>query len=222
MKATMTIAMGVLLSALVAQDAAAQWNNARFGGGRNRIYMTIGLDPAVVTSVGYARVVPVMGHDFQIATDIGMVAARPDLQDFRARVEVQSTVLRYQSLQLSGSAAFITRGTDNLIYKALDFGADATATLGVYKPGWFAGAQFGKDKAIITHLTHTDYYREHFYADAKDGWYLDAGGTFHYGLVGGVSVGRTELTARGGFRKTEDWNQITPPFYGSLGVGIGF
>jgi len=31
--------------------------------------------------------------------------------------------------------------------------------------------------AIITHLTHSDWYRENIYRDAKDGWYLDADGT---------------------------------------------
>lgn len=222
MKATMRIAMSVLLSVLVVQSAAAQWNTSAREGGRNRIYMTIGLDPAAITAVGYARVVPVMGHDFQVGTDVGIVAAKPDLRDFRVRMEIQSTVVTYQSLQLSGSAAFITRGTDNVIYRGLNFGADFTGTLGVYKPGWFAAAQFGKDKAIITHIRQSAYYRDNFYEDAKDGWYLDAGGTFHYGMAGGVTIGRTELLGRAGFRRTEDFNAITPPFYGSLGLGFGF
>lgn len=222
MKATMRVALGVLLLALAAQDVAAQWNNARLDGGRNRIFMTIGLDPAVISTVGYARVVPVLGHDFQLGADVGLVTARLDTHDFRARVEVQSPVVRWQSLQLSGSAAFITRGTENSVYRGLDFGADVTGTLGVYRPGWFAAAQFGKDKDIVTHITHTAWYRDHAYDDAKDGWYLDCGGTFHYGLLAGLTVGRTELVGRAGLRRTEDWNAVAPPFYGSLGIGVPF
>ncbi len=222
MRTTIRYAVALVLLMAVVRTASAQWNTARLNGGRNRIYMTVGLDPAVVTAVGYARVVPVLGHEFQIGTDVGIAAAKPDVKDFRARVEIQSTVLRYESLQLTGSAAFVTRGTENVVYRGLDFGADITGMLGVYKPGWFAAAQFGKDKAIITHITHTDWYRQHVYQDAKDGWYLDAGGTFHYGMMAGLTVGRTELVGRAGYRKTEDWNQILPPFYGSVGIGVPF
>ncbi len=222
MNTTSRVALAVLFSALAAQGAAAQWNNARLGNGRNRIYMTVGLDPALISTIGYARVVPVLGHDFQLATDVGLVTARLDTHDFRARVEVQSPVVRWQSVQLSGAAAFITRGTQNVVYRGLDFGADLTGTLGVYRRGWFAAAQFGKDKDIISHITNSQWYRDNAYEGAKDGWYLDCGGTFHYGLTAGVTVGRTELVGRAGFRQTEDWNPITPPFYGSLGIGVPF
>ncbi len=222
MNTTMRIALSVLLLGVAAQNGAAQWNNARLDGGRNRIYLTMGLDPAVISTVGYARVVPVLGHDFQLATDVGLVTARLDTHDFRARVLVESPVVRWESVQLSGSAAFITRGTQNSVYRGLDFGADVTGTLGVYRRGWFAGAQFGKDKDIVTHITHTKWYRDHVYEDAKDGWYLDCGGTFHYGLIAGVTVGRTELVGRAGLRRTEDFNDVSPPFYGSLGIGVPF
>ncbi len=131
-------------------------------------------------------------------------------------------MVRWQSVQLSGAAAFVTRGTQNVVYRGLDFGADLTGTLGVYRRGWFAAGQFGKDKDIVTHITNTKWYRDNVYQDAKDGWYLDAGGTFHYGMIAGVNVGRTELVGRAGLRRTEDWNQVTPPFYGSLGIGVPF
>ncbi len=222
MNTTTTVTLAVLFSAVAAQGAAAQWNNARLDGGRNRIYMTMGLDPAIITSVGFARVVPVLGHDFQVATDVGLVTAHLDTHDFRARVAVESPVVRWQSVQLSGAASFITRGTQNLVYRGLDFGADVTGTLGVYRRGWFAAAQFGKDKDIITHITNSKWYRDNAYQDAKDGWYLDCGGTYHYGLMAGVTVAGTELVGRAGFRRTEDFNAITPPFYGSLGIGVPF
>jgi hypothetical protein len=222
MKTTTSFAIGLLLSALVANDTAAQWNLARFDAGRNRVYTSVGLDPAVITTVGYARVVPVAGHDFQLAGDVGVVSAGVDARDFRARVDLQSAVLQWRSLRLAGSATFITRGTENSIYRGINLGADITGTAGVYRPRWFAAGQFGKDKAIITHVTHTDYYRDFFYADAKDGWYLDAGGTFHYGVVAGVALGNAELVGRAGFLRTEDFNDLTPPMYLSLGLGFAF
>jgi len=207
---------------LVAGDAAAQWNVARLRTDRNRVYTTFGLDPALVTSVGYGRVIRLSGHDVQLTGDVGVVAAGMDTRDFRARLGTQTSLLRWRSLHLAGSATFITRGTDNMIYRGLNFGADVSGSLGVYRRRWFAAGEFGKDKAIITHVTHSDWYRTYYYPDARDGWYLDAGGTYHYGLAGGFALSGVEFAGRFGWRRTEDFNELLPPMYASVGVGIGF
>ncbi len=223
MSRTSNIMLGaVLLSALVARDAAAQWNVARLGTRPNRFYATFGLDPAFVGTVGYGRVLRLYGHDFQLTLDGGLATAQLDTRDFRARVGTQTSLLRWRSLHLTGSATFITRGTENSIYRALNFGADLSGTLGVYRRGWFVAGEVGKDKAIITHITNSGWYRVNVYPDAKDGWYLDAGGTIHYGVVAGLALGRMEIAARFGWLRAENWEQIMPPMYATLGVGVGF
>jgi len=223
MSRTSRITSGVLLlSALLAREAAAQWNVARFGTDRNRVYTTFGLDPAVVTSLGYGRIVPLMGHAFLLAGEVGVVAARMDTRDFRARLGTQTSLVGWRSLHLTGSATFVTRGTENSIYRGFDFGADFTGTLGVYRHGWFAAGEFGFDKAVITHVTHSDWYRTYFYPGAKDGWYLNAGGTFHSGVTGGFALGRAEVVLRFGWLRTEDFDVMLPPTYASVGVGFGF
>jgi hypothetical protein len=59
------LALGIALTMLATSNAQAQWNVARFRAERNRAYTTFGLDPAFVTSVGYARTFPVLTHEFQ-------------------------------------------------------------------------------------------------------------------------------------------------------------
>jgi len=222
MTRTMRCAIALALVALGARDAAAQWNAARLDTRANRVYTTFGLDPALLPTVGYARTVRVFGHPFQLAGDVGVVAAEWDTRDFRARLDAFTSLVHWRSLHLTGSAVFITRGTDNTIYRGLNFGADFTGALGVYRRGWFAAGEFGFDKAIITHITHSEWYRTYFYPDAKDGWYLTGGGTFHYGLAAGVTLGPTELVARYGWRRTERFGELTPPMYGTVGIGVGF
>lgn len=214
--------VALVLSGLATRDAAAQWNVARFGSSRNQMYTTFGLDPALVTSVGYGRVVPLFGRAVQLGAEVGVVAFDFDSRDFRARMQARASLLHWRSLHLVGSAAFITRGTENTIYRAINFGSDFTAAAGVYRPSWFLAGEFGFDKAVITHVTHSDWYRRNVYADAKDGWYLNAGGTFHYGVTGGVAIGRTELAARAGWLQTEDFNDMLPPVYVGLGIGFRF
>ena len=221
MRRTTTMTLGIALT-MLASNAYGQWNVARFGTERNRVYTTFGVDPAFVSSVGYARVIPVMSHNFQVNGEVGLAAGRADARDFRSRIGVQTSLLSWKALNLSGSATFISRGTDNAIYRGFNFGADLSATFGVYRPGWFLAGELGKDKAIITHVTHTSYYRDHFYPDAKNGWYLDAGGTLHHGLVAGVTLGKVELVGRGGWLRSERYNSLMPPMYASVGLGVGF
>lgn len=216
------VATAVLPSVLAATTAHAQWNVARFGMERNRAYTTFGLDPAFVGALGYGRVVRVKAHDFQLTGDAGLATASMDARDFRARLGTQTSLLRWRSVHVTGSASALVRGTDNAVYQGFNWGADVSGTLGVYRPRWFAAGEAGKDKAIVTHITHSRWYRDNFYPDAKDGWYLDAGGTMRAGVTGGLALGRTELALRAGWQRTERWNPTTSPVYASVGMGVGF
>ena len=223
MNRTLRCMVALMLFAGAAGEAAAQWNVARFGADHpNQMYVTFGLDPALVTSVGYARDMRIAGQPWQLGAEVGVVAADFDVQDFRARLVARSALLRWRSVRLIGSAAFITRGTENTIYRALNFGADFTGTVGVYQPRWFLAGEFGYDEAIITYLTHSDWYRDNYYPDAKDGWYLNTDGTFHYGVTSGVSLGQTEIAVRAGQRRTEDFNELAQPYYLAMGLGVRF
>jgi hypothetical protein len=211
------------ISAIAATEAGAQWNVARFDDQQRqqRAYTTFGLDPAFVSSVGFAQVVRPFDHAVQLTGEAGVAAAKMDARDWRVRLGGQSSLARWRSVHLTGSAAFVARGTENSIYRGVNFGADVGGTLGVYRPRWFVAGEAGKDKAIVTHIAHTTWYRNYFYPDAKDGWYVDAGGTVRYGAQAGVSLGRAELVARIGRQRTEHWGKTAAPIYGSVGVGFG-
>lgn len=221
MKTTLRVAVALVVLGISARNVAAQWNVAGFGSTRNQFYTSFGVDPALVASVGYSRVVPLLGRNWQLGVEGGVVAPDYNPQDFRARAQLRTSIVSWRSVHLVGSMSFITRGTENSIYQALNFGADFTGALGVYRPHWFAAGEFGFDKAVITHVTHTDWYRN-FYPEAKDGWYLTGGGTFHFGATAGLSVGRLELAGRAGLLRTEDFNPVVPEGYASVGVGLHF
>ena len=215
-----SIIAGLQLAAAVAQSVGAQWNVTGFDKPQTRVYTTVGLDPAIVGSVGLAKTGTLFRHGFQIGAEAGVVVAGQDLDDYRTRLGVQTSLGRWRSVNLTGSATAVVRGTENAVYRGISFGADVAATLGVYRPRWFAAGEAGWDKSVITKLTHTDWYRENFYSDARDGWYLDAGGTYRTGVVAGVSIRRIELATRVGVQRTERYNSLNPPFYGSIGVGL--
>lgn len=222
MKCAHALILSVLLSTLATQTSTAQWNVARYESNSNGVYTTFGLEPALVNSIGYSRIIPVKGHEFKAQGEVGLATTNFDTRDYRVRLGIHTSVVHWKSLHLTGSATFQTRGTKNDIYRGFNFGADFTGGVGWYRPGWYVSAEFGKDKAVVTHITHTDWYRDYYYADAKDGWYLDAGGFYHCGVAGGVTIRNVELTGRLGLQQTEKFNTMSPPLYASVGVAYGF
>ena len=222
MNSTLKLAFGLVLSTLTVGELAAQWNIGRTDGPRNFAYASFGLDPALIASAGYIRTVPVFGHAVEMGGEAGIVAAGWDARDFRARVQLRTSLLHLGVFRIVGSAAFIARGTDNAMHRAFNFGSDVTGNAGLYGRRWFLAGEFGFDKAIITHITHSDFYRRHVFAGAKDGWYLTGGGTYHYGATGGISIGPAEIAVRAGWLTTEDFNELVTPLYSSATVGFRF
>lgn len=212
----------VLLLSTNATVARAQWNLARLTPGESRVQLTMGVDPAVIPSIGYSRVSSLFGATAQVGVEGGVVAGNADLNDYRARLSGQAQVVQYGALRVAVSAAAITRGTSNEVFRAVNFGADVGAVGGLYRRHWFVAAEMGFDKAIITHLTHTRVYRDQFYAEAKDGWYIDNGGTWRFGATGGVTMGRTELMLRAGVPRTQRGESLPIPGYLSVGMGVRF
>ncbi len=202
--------------------ACAQWNLARLTPGESRVQLNMGVDPAVIPSIGYSRVTSLFGLTAQAGIEGGVVAGKADLRDYRARLSGQVQLVQYRALRLAVSAAAITRGTSNDVFRAVNFGADVGAIGGLYRRRWFVAAEMGFDKAIVTHLTHTRTYRDQYYAEAKDGWYIDNGGTWRFGATGGVTMGRTELMLRAGVPRTQGGDALPIPGYLSLGVGVRF
>jgi hypothetical protein len=205
----------------IASSASAQWNVARFDSTKVWTYATFGLDPAFVATVGVSGVIGGRAR-VQLGAEFGSVVAAFDMRDWRARAIGRTTVAHLGWFRVTGEEAVIARGTSNSIYSAVNVGASTAFTAGAYQRRWFFAAEAGFDKAIATRVTNSEWYREWYYADAKNGWYVSPGGTFHAGLIGGVNIGRLELVARAGQLRTEQLNAMNPPMYGTLGVGLGW
>lgn len=221
-QATLKMLIAVAALSAIAPDLHAQWNASRLGESRHRLYTTAGIDPAVITSLGYSYTPTMFGRPVQVGIEGGVVAAGSGIDDFRARLQAGLSVAQWKSFRVTTSGAFVTRGTTNTIYRAVNMGVDLGGTAGVYRRHWFAAGELGYDKAVVTRLTPTDWYRSNFYPDAKSGWYIDTGGTWRFGAVTGVSIGRTELSLRAGIPVTQRGQSIAVPAYASIGVGRAF
>jgi len=187
--------------------------------GSHAIYASFGLDPAFVATLGYARNFhnSTFNRDIIIFTEIAS-PIKLDLHDYRYKLGGQASIYNFDKFDFSGVFTFITRGTKNSIHNAISFGMDVTFLLGYYRSRWFAAGEFGCDRAIFTHIDHSDWYKTYFYSDAKDGWYRNTSGSFHYGFRTGFSLSRIEITLRAGVQKTKSIIDPLVPFFGVLGL----
>jgi hypothetical protein len=99
-----------------------------------------------------------------------------------------------------------------------NFGSEFSATAGWYAHKWFAAGEFGFDKAITTHLKHSELMKE-YNPSVQSGWYIPNGGNFIYGLQAGYTFNRNDLYAKFGKTRAEDLKSTSMiPFYFQLGL----
>jgi hypothetical protein len=192
--------------------------------GQQAVTAEAGLQSGVVTSVGYARGLQLdaIGRTLMPFAQATMLVARPDLRDYALRVGGQVSLLAIGWFDLSTQLAFELAGTENSIYTATALRSDVALLAGHYGRRWFTVAEAGHDRAWLTYIENSDWYRNNFYADARDGWYSGTGGKLRAGAKGGVTIGAVEVVLRAGVTRTETLRELDLPFYATLGANVRF
>jgi hypothetical protein len=114
-----------------------------------------------------------------------------------------------ENIYISAKLYSIFRRYESDFVRLLNFGSDLSVTAGYYKPKWFAAAEAGFDKAIVTHFKHYDSYKI-IYPAVKDGWYEPAtGGNFYYGALAGYTFKKNGIYLKIGKIISQDF--ITKP-----------
>lgn len=214
----------ILVALLGLAGAAHAQAFSRLEPGQQTVTAETGLESGLVTSLGYATGLRVDAIDRTVMpfAQATMLMARPDLHDYALRAGAQVSLLTVGWFDLSTQLAFDVAETENSIYRGTALRTDLVLLGGHYGRRWFAVAEAGYDRAWLTYVKNSDWYRMYFYRDAKDGWYSGTGGTLHAGAKGGVTIGRVEVVLRAGVTKTEALNDLDLPFYATLGANVRF
>ncbi|MBW1658306.1 hypothetical protein [Flavobacterium quisquiliarum] len=153
-----------------------------------------------------------------LESSISLASGEVIFDDFKTKIGGQIHVYQIKNFRFNASLHGIYRRYENPLVTLQNFGVDAGVVIGYYEPKWFASGEFGFDKAIVTHFKHSDIYKD-VYPDVKNGWYEPStGGNFNFGVQGGYSFDRSDITLRAGKVMTQDF-KTTPliPFYVQLG-----
>ncbi|MCH5717579.1 hypothetical protein [Niabella hibiscisoli] len=209
---TLYVCVYLITNTLSAQTI--NWANPQKG---HVVNANIGANYGIIYRVGYGY--KTVGRLPLMATLSFSVPSGDQLfDDFATHYGLEMVFLKWRHIRGTAAIQGIYRRFRNDLVTAKNFGAGLSVSLGVYKLRWFAAAETGFDKAIITHFQHSDVYEEEFPL-VKNGWYNPAtGGNFNYGLRTGLSFKNNELTLRLGSIVNEDFkSKPMLPFYLQLG-----
>jgi hypothetical protein len=217
-------AFALFIALLATAGTANAQAFSRLEAGQQTVTAETGLQSGLVTSLGYARGLRLATIDrtlmpFAQAT---MLVAQPDLHDYAFRVGSQVSIVSIGWFDLSTQLAFEMARTENSVYTGTALRTDFALLAGHYGRRWFAVAEAGYDRAWLTYIENSDWYRNNFFADAQDGWYSGTGGKLRAGAKGGAKIGPVEVVLRAGVTKTETLQNLDLPFYATLGANYRF
>lgn len=221
---TIRLSLSVLAALLFVGSQASAQEATRMPETRdNSVGLDTGLENAFIARATYA-------HRFDTATKLEprlyaratMPFVGPDLGDWAVDAALRITPLEWKDLRLSVLGGPVLRKTSTDTFSATGFGLGGTVLAGYESARWGLSLEGGYEQMFSTYISHTDVYREVFYADAKDGWYAMSGSKAHGGLRGGGRIGNVEIAARAGVNTTGRLEAMTPPFYFTLGTSYSF
>lgn len=190
---------------------------------KNIASVNFGTEYGLVTGFGYGYQISDGKFPYLLNTEISIPFGEKRLDDFKIKLGGQISVLKLRNFNLSLKLQGILRVYNNDFVKISNFGSDFSATVGYYRQNWFTGAEFGFDKAIVSHYKHTDLYKSN-YPEVKDGWYEPSvGGNYYYNLKGGYSFGKNDITIVVGKIISQDF-KTKPlfPIFTQIGYNIKF
>jgi hypothetical protein len=181
----------------------------------------VGFEYAIVYGIAYSYRLKSVTPIF-LNVDFSVPAGKKVFDDLKTKVGGQARLYKFGDFQFSASIHGIYRRYENPLVRMQNFGSEMKGIVGYYKSKWFAAAEIGFDKAIVTHFKHSDLYKEFHYSAVTDGWYQPStGGNFNFGLQAGYSFSQSDITMKFGRVVSQDFKtNPSIPVYAELGYNF--
>lgn len=222
-RAVVTIAVMTVVIAAV-QFSSAQTVNwrAMHVDQHNVVQFNFGYESAMTAQVGYGRTFTLL-RPALFVLDYSVPMGDELLDDFRVRLGAQFEVVEIGGFSATLRILGSLRRYENPLVRIVSFGSDFAAVVGYYDAAWYAAGEFGFDKAVTSHLKHSDLMKTAF-PEIKEGWYIPTGGHYYYGIQGGKTIGESlDLSLRLGATNAQDDDEDAAMiYYAQLGLGVRF
>lgn len=175
---------------------------------KHLVHLQTGWDYGLNFGVGYARKFntrwPVLAN-----IEYSFPAGERVFDDFKVRIGGQVEVLRASGFSFTAKIYSPIRRYKNSMVSLFNFGGEVSGVVGFYRRKWFVAGELGFDKAIATHVKHSQRALDN-YAGLESGWYVPTGGNWFYGLQTGFSFGGNDIALKVGKVTSQGWK--TEPF----------
>lgn len=183
------------------------------------VYLETGVEYGLVAKLGYARKVEIASGKIVWATDLTLPYLKLDLHDYKFKTGVHLPIYSINNWVTSATINLIARGMQTNYNTSFNLGYELGVKTGIYNTRWFLASEFGFDHALLSHIRNSEFYRTHYYYDAKNAWYKNSGGNIYYGFVYGFTIKKSDFSIR--IDKVLDRNFTSPSDF-SANVILGF
>ncbi len=176
---------------------------------KNLVYLQTGWDYSVNFGAGYGRKFDTKLFPVMVNIEYSFPAGKRLFDDFKVRIGGQVEVVRLGGFSATAKVYAPIRRYENGLVTLFNFGGEFSGVVGFYRQKWFVAGELGFDKAIATHVKHSQRALEN-YGGLQSGWYVPTGGNWFYGLQTGFSFGANDITLKAGKVTNQGWK--TEPF----------
>ena len=189
---------------------------------RNTVQLNLGHDYGVTSQLGYSRSFTIV-RPLVVGVDFSVPMGSTLLDDFKVRIGGQVELVETGGFSVTVKIASNFRRYQTQLVRIVSFGSDLGVLAGYYTSSWYAAGEFGFDKAVATHLRHSDIMKASF-PGIRDAWYVPTGGNYYFGIQGGASLGRSfDVSLRLGRTRAQMHDEgAVVPYYAQVGFGLKF
>ena len=185
------------------------------------IHIAAGFDYGFIAGVGYGYKVNTRMPIF-LNIEYSFPSGKTLIDDFKTRIGGQMEVVNIGRFSATIKAYCPFRRFENTQARVVSFGSEFSAVAGYYRPRWFVSGEFGFDKAIVTHIKHSERAVENT-PTLQKGWYVPTAGNYFYGLQTGFAFAKNDFSLKAG-RIVSQGFKTTPliPFFAQVGYSRRF
>lgn len=191
---------------------------------RHIVKANFGYDHNLISvNIGYAY----FQHKLKTAAfiDVTQGTALIGTSNLRTQIGLQTWQGSVKKLNIRTLLAFVYTHSSNNAGSHNALGLNVQVNGGLQWNRWGLGTDIQYNPFFVTHIKHSDFYRQYYYNDVKDGWYKNTTDNLRIGgylLVSLDKAKSTELSIRGGYQTSGKLDKLIPPFYGVLGFNKKF
>lgn len=190
----------------------------------NLVYSRIGIEPTYVLAVGYMKSfdLPSVNRNLVAYGEVSSPLQLIRSTNYEAKMGVIANLLKYKRFGVTYGLNVSTGHVETKNFSSQKMAFANKLLAGYFSDSWYLAFSGEHEHLFANRITHTEYYRDYIFPEAKDGWYKGAGGNIQLGLEAGFRlVERVDIRFELKVPRSEYFNS----YYGSpanLTLAVGY